>query len=130
MALDIQELMGWINGGIQEPTTIRDANFQPTRLETLRSRNSVAYKGISVLVQRQGARDFFWKSTIRELDETDWEECRLDIHHVFPKNWCESQGIPPARYNSILNKTPISYKANRMIGGKPPSAYLQQLQNH
>lgn len=130
MALDIQELMDWINGGTQEPTTIRDANFQPSRLETLRSRNSAAYKGISVLVQREGARDFFWKSTIRELDETDWEECSLDIHHIFPKSWCEQQGIPPARYNSILNKTPISYKANRMIGGKAPSAYLQQLQNH
>jgi hypothetical protein len=130
MALDIQELMDWINGETQEPTTIRDANFQPTRLETLRSRNSAAYKGISVLVQREGARDFFWKSTIRELDETDWQECSLDIHHIFPKSWCEQQGIPPARYNSILNKTPISYKANRMIGGKAPSAYIQQLQNH
>jgi len=130
MALDIQELMEWINSGIQEPTTIRDANFQPTRLETLRSRNSAAYKGISVLVQREGARDFFWKSTIRELEETDWEECKLDIHHIFPISWCESHGIPAVRYNSILNKTPISYKANRMIGGKAPSAYLQQLQNH
>lgn len=130
MALDIQDLMEWINGGTQEPTTIRDANFQPTRLETLRSRNSAAYKGISVLVQREGARDFFWKSTIRELNKTDWEECQLDIHHIFSKSWCESQGIQPARYNSILNKTPISYKANRMIGSKAPSVYLQQLQNH
>ncbi|MDX2228810.1 MAG: hypothetical protein NW220_04190 [Leptolyngbyaceae cyanobacterium bins.349] len=114
----------------KEPTTIRDANFQPNRLETLRSRNSAAYKGISVLVQREGAKDFFWKSTIRDLSEDDWEESKLDIHHIFPKKWCESKGIPPSRYNSILNKTPISYKANRMIGGKAPSDYLQQLQNH
>lgn len=55
MALDIQELMEWIKGSNQEPATIRDANFQPNRLETLRSRNSAAYKGISVLVQREGA---------------------------------------------------------------------------
>jgi hypothetical protein len=130
MALDIQELMEWIKGSHQEPATIRDANFQPNRLETLRSRNSAAYKGISVLVQREGARDFFWKSTIRDLDETDWEESKLDIHHIFPKKWCESKGIAPARYNSILNKTPISYKANRMIGGQAPSAYLNQLQTH
>jgi hypothetical protein len=130
MALDIQELMEWIKGSHQEPATIRDANFQPNRLETLRSRNSAAYKGISVLVQREGAKDFFWKSTIRDLDETDWEENKLDIHHIFPKKWCESNGIAPARYNSILNKTPISYKANRMIGGQAPSAYLNQLQTH
>jgi hypothetical protein len=129
-ALDIQELMEWTKGGNQEPTTIRDANFQPTRLETLRSRNSAAYKGISVLVQRDGAKDFFWKSTIRDLDETDWEDNKLDIHHIFPKKWCEDHNIPAARYNSILNKTPISYKANRMIGGHAPKDYLIQLQNH
>ncbi|MGV0028481.1 GmrSD restriction endonuclease domain-containing protein [Phormidesmis priestleyi] len=130
MALDIQELMDWVRGGDREPATVRDANFQPARLETLRSRNSAAYKGISVLVQREGAKDFFWKSTIRDLAETDWEENKLDIHHIFPKKWCESHGIPSTRYDSILNKTPISYKANRTIGGQAPSEYLNQLQTH
>lgn len=130
MALDIQEMMEWTKGGTQEPATVRDANFQPARLETLRSRNSAAYKGISILVQREGAKDFFWKSTIRDLAETDWDECKLDIHHIFPKAWCEGKGISSRRYNSILNKTPISFKANRMIGGRAPSAYLKQLQTH
>lgn len=105
-------------------------HFQPARLETLRSRNSAAYKGISILLQREGAKDFFWKATIRELDETDWEECKLDIHHIFPKKWCEDKQIPSSRYNSILNKTPIFYKANCMIGGKAPSDYLLKLQIH
>jgi hypothetical protein len=132
MALDVQELMAWLDGGEAEPTTVRDASFQPGRLDTLRSRLSAAYKGINVLIQRNGAQDFFWKSTIRDLDETDWEECKLDIHHIFPRAWCDKQAtpIPPKRYNSILNKTPISYKANRMIGGRPPSEYLKQLQTH
>ncbi|HWJ40666.1 MAG TPA: hypothetical protein VNT29_06015, partial [Candidatus Limnocylindrales bacterium] len=31
---------------------------------------------------------------------------------------------------SIINKTPISYKANRMIGGKAPSQYLEQIRSH
>lgn len=130
IALDLQEFMAWLEDDNQLPATVRDANFQPQRLDTLRSRNSAAYKGISTLIQRQGAQDWFWKCTIRDLSETDWEENRLDIHHIFPKDWCEKQGIPPRRYNSILNKTPISYKANRMIGGKAPSEYLAQLQNH
>ena len=54
------------------------------------------------------------------------------IHHIFPRAWCDKQAtpIPPRRYNSILNKTPISYKANRMIGGKAPSEYLKQIQTH
>ncbi|MBD2730494.1 DUF262 domain-containing protein [Nostoc sp. FACHB-892] len=130
IALDIQELIDWIEGSKEEPSTVRDANFQPTRLGTLRSRNSAAYKGINVLVQREGAQDFFWKAAIRDLDETDWEERKLDIHHIFPKSWCDKQCIPASRYNSILNKTPISFKANRMIGGKAPSEYLVQLQKH
>lgn len=54
----------------------------------------------------------------------------LDIHHIFPRAWCEAQGIQPKVYDSIINKTPISYKANRMIGGDAPSAYLAKLQNH
>lgn len=130
MALDLQGLMAWIRDDADEPTTIRDASFQPARLDSLRSRNSAAYKGINVLIQRDGAKDFFWKSTIHELDETDWEECKLDIHHIFPKKWCQLQRISSSRYNSILNKTPISYKANRMIGGDAPSLYLSKLQNH
>ncbi len=130
MGLDLQEVIAWIDGSDLEPATVRDANFQPARLDTLRSRNSAAYKGIHVLIQRNGARDWFWKSTIRELDETDWEDCKLDIHHIFPKDWCQQRGIDPKRFNSILNKTPISFKANRMIGGKAPSAYLSQLESH
>ena len=130
MALDLQEMLAWIDGSDVEPATVRDANFQPARLDTLRTRNSAAYKGINALIQRRGARDWFWKTTIRDLDETDWEESKLDLHHVFPKDWCEKKGIEPRRFNSILNKTPISYKANRMIGGKAPSAYLEQLQGH
>jgi len=129
-ALDLQEVIHWIDKDDAEPTTVVDANFQSARLDTLRSRNSAAYKGVNVLIQRAGAQDFFWKSTIRDLDETDWEECKLDIHHIFPRAWCEERQIAPKRYNSILNKTPISYKANRMIGGKSPSEYLKQLQQH
>ena len=33
-------------------------------------------------------------------------------------------------FNAIVNKTAISYKANRMIGGKAPSQYLVQIQDH
>jgi hypothetical protein len=63
--------------------------------------------------------------TIKELDQ---EDIALDIHHIFPQDWCEKQGIKRDTYNSIINKTPISYKANRKIGGYAPSLYLRKLQ--
>jgi len=127
IANDVEELLDWIERDGDEPRTVYEAAFQPSRLYTLRSRLSAAYKGLNTLVLREGARDFFWKATIQELDH---EEVALDIHHIFPKSWCEQQGIKPAVYNSIINKTPISYKANRMIGGKAPSAYLASIQQH
>lgn len=127
IANDLEDLLAWISGKDEAPRTVYQAAFQSNRLLTLRTRQSAAYKGLSVLVQREDARDFFWKARIQELD---LEEIALDIHHIFPKAWCEAQGIRPATYNSIINKTAISYKANRMIGGKAPSSYLKSVQDH
>lgn len=126
IANDYDELLRWFEDDEAVPRTVRDANFQPERFDTLRTRLSAAYKGINVLVLREGAKDWFWKATIQELDAN---EVALDIHHIFPRDWCEKQGIARDRYDSILNKTPISYKANRKIGGDAPSAYIPRIQN-
>jgi hypothetical protein len=124
----LQQLLGWIDGtSSQEPATVQAAGFNPNRLDTLRSRTSAAYRGLYVLLQREGACDFFWKARMVDLDRDD---AKLDIHHIFPKKWCEDRDIPPRVYNAIVNKTAISYKANRMIGGSAPSKYLAQLQVH
>lgn len=127
IANDLEELLLWIEDDTHLPRTIADASFQPERLDRLTSRLSAAYKGINVLVLREGAQDFFWKASIKELDT---QEISLDIHHIFPRSWCENNGILKRRYDTIVNKTPISYKANRMIGNIAPSRYLQKLQNH
>lgn len=128
MANDVEDLLSWIENDTSEiPRTVGDASFQPDRLDRLMSRLSAAYKGINVLVLREGAKDFFWKETVQKLDA---EEVNLDIHHIFPQDWCEKEGIPRSRYNSIVNKTPISARTNRMIGGVAPSKYLQGIQKH
>ena len=126
IANDYEELLQWFDDDNVLPRSVRDASFQPDRLDTLRSRLSAAYKGINVLVLREGAKDWFWKASIQELDVN---EIALDIHHIFPKAWCKSQDIPRDRYDCILNKTPISYKANRKIGSDAPSRYLPRIQN-
>lgn len=128
IALDLQNILSWIDEpAASEPVTVVAAGFQASRLDTLRTRTSAAYRGIYVLLQRQGSKDFFWKARMVDLDR---DECKIDIHHIFPRDWCESQNIQPRVFNSIINKTPISYKANRMIGGKAPSRYLLQIQEH
>ena len=37
-------------------------------------------------------------------------------------------GYPRQKWNSIINKTPISYSTNREIGGWAPSRYLSRLE--
>lgn len=128
LALDVQDLLAWIfQPDAHEPDTVIDAGFQPSRLDTLRTRTSAAYRGLYTLLQREGSRDFLWKAEMKDLDHNEYA---IDIHHIFPQAWCKARGIPSRVFNSIVNKTPISYRANRTIGRKAPSVYLPQLRDH
>lgn len=46
---------------------------------------------------------------------------------LLTKEWCIKQGKDRNRWNSIINKTPLSYKTNRCIGGNAPSRYLSKI---
>ena len=62
--------------------------------------------------------------------DIDRDEYGIDIHHIFPRDWCRKNKIDDKVCDAIVNKTPISYKANRMIGGRAPSHYLRQIREH
>lgn len=124
-AKDILEVPEWIRGG-PEPTTVRDGVFRADRLNTMRTRLSAAYKGVNALLMREGARDFRSGQT---FDMTVFFDEDVDIHHIFPKAWCESQKVPASIYDTVINKTALGYRTNRIIGGVAPSQYLQKLQN-
>lgn len=123
-ANDYSELIEWIQGG-PEPSTIRDANFVPARLLTLRTRNSAAYKGISSLLMRENALDFISGDP---MTVKNYFVEKIDIHHIFPEAWCKKNGIDEGLYNSIINKTPLSARSNRIIQGHAPSKYLENIQ--
>lgn len=103
------------------PRTIYDASFEASRLETLRTRNSAAYKGIYALLMKGGARD--WMKAV-DIDVASFSELAIDIHHIFPRKWCDDHGVDNGRRDSIVNKTPLSSFTNRSIGGRAPSSYL------
>jgi hypothetical protein len=124
IARDFLEVPAWLKGG-ELPTTIRDATFRAERLKTMRMRLSAAYKGVNALLMKEGAQDF---RSGQKFDHTVFFGENVDIHHVFPKKWCEDRNIKSAVYDSIVNKTPLSYRTNRIIGGVAPSAYLAKLQ--
>jgi hypothetical protein len=124
-ARDLPEVLDWLDGK-DEPTTMQQAIFSSARLQTLRSRTSAAYKGLHALLLREGALDFRTGYTI---DEQIYFDESIDIHHIFPKKWCRGQSIKPRVFNSILNKTPLSAKTNRIIGGNAPSVYLPRIES-
>ncbi|PKN45142.1 MAG: hypothetical protein CVU63_09320, partial [Deltaproteobacteria bacterium HGW-Deltaproteobacteria-20] len=126
-ANDIADVVPWIDGG-QEPRTIRDANLAPTRLLTLQTRQSAAYKGMMALLMQMGSADFINGDSI-EL--TTYFDQAVDIHHIFPRSHCEKVNYPRQKWNSVVNKAPLTARTNRILGGNAPSRYLASIEtNH
>lgn len=125
IAKDFIEVPAWLAGGA-EPSTVSETIFRADRLKTMRMRLSAAYKGVNALLMKEGAQDF---RSGQKFDHTVFFGENVDIHHIFPQDWCKGKKIKPQVYDSIINKTPLSYRTNRIIGGVAPSAYLAKLEN-
>ena len=123
-AKDIVEVPAWLDGG-PEPSTVKEGVFRANRLLTMRTRQSAAYKGIHALLMREGAKDF---RSDQGYDLTVFFDESVDIHHIFPEAWCKEQNIDVKVYDTVINKTPLSYRTNRIIGGTAPSKYLAKLE--
>jgi len=123
-AKDIVEVPAWLDGG-SDPATVTDGVFRANRLLTMRTRQSAAYKGIHALLMSEGAKDF--RSGQGYGLSVFFDEA-VDIHHIFPQAWCEEKKIDVKIYDTVINKTPLSYRTNRIIGGVAPSAYVGKLE--
>lgn len=123
-ANDIEDVVALIQGKESLNRTVNSAYFSASRLISLQTRNSAAYKGIMALIYRESCRDFVKGTTmdiVKSMDESP------DIHHIFPEAYCVRQGYPKSKWNSIINKTPLLPESNRQIGGKAPSEYSQKI---
>lgn len=123
-ANDIEDVVAAINGQPSQNRTINSAFFSATRLLSLQTRLSAAYKGIMALVYRESCRDFYKGTTmdiVKSMDEAP------DIHHIFPEVYCIKQGYRKEKWNSIVNKTPLLPESNRSIGGDAPSIYCGKI---
>ncbi|NMF91678.1 hypothetical protein, partial [Aromatoleum petrolei] len=121
---DVEQLVPWISQGERAPETVTEAFFFAERLDTLTTRNSAAYKGIYALLIKQGAVD--WHHTDAPLSPGRLDEYGVDVRQIFPKTWFRrgnSEGLPTS---SIVNKTPLSYRAAMDMTGAP-SSYLSTM---
>lgn len=123
---DVEQVPAWaLDKTLEAPNTVRDAVFAESRLNTLRTRRAAAYKGIYALQIAQGATD--WVKN-QQFDLQSHKDLATDIHHVFPQQWSIDNGVDPAEYDSIINKTPLAAETNRAIGGVAPSEYLRRVE--
>jgi hypothetical protein len=123
-ARDAEQVPAWVDGG-DLPETVSAASFHEQRLLTLKSRQSAAYKGVYALLMQGGCED--WLKNQR-LDTATFYDLRIDIHHVFPKDWCVKNKIDAQHRESVVNKTPLAYDTNRIIGGKSPAEYVPAIE--
>ena len=124
IARDFMEVPVWLKGG-PAPSTVSETFFRADRLKTMRMRLSAAYKGVNALLMKAGAQDF---RSGQQFDHTVFFGENVDIHHIFPQEWCKKHDIKAAVFDSIINKTPLSYRTNRIIGGIAPSEYIGKLE--
>lgn len=123
-ANDVTGVVAWAEGSDEEPDTVTRAYFQPMRLLTLQTRLSAAYKGVMALILKNGAVDFM---SGKPMDFTFHDEESVDIHHIFPQDYCRKQGYQRRRWNSVVNKTPVCSRTNRVVKGVAPSAYSRKI---
>ncbi|MGH9126563.1 MAG: GmrSD restriction endonuclease domain-containing protein [Acidimicrobiales bacterium] len=123
-ARDLEQMVAWIGSGGPLPGTVAESAFREPRLLSLRTRNSAAYKGVYALLMRDQCLD--WVKH-QPMNMAAFFEFVIDIHHVFPKAWCDKNGVDHGRRESIVNKTAISYSTNRSIGGRSPAEYMATL---
>jgi hypothetical protein len=125
-AFDLPEVVAWVAGGGELPRTVNEAQFQAERLLRLRSRQSAAYKGLFAIQMKRGGRDF---RTGNPIDLHAYIDDAIDIHHIFPKKWCDDNGIAGSIADCVVNKTAIDAKTNKRIGGAAPSKYLVRIED-
>lgn len=127
-ARDLEQVSVWCKDETATvPRTVADANFVESRLHSMRTRNSAAYKGVMALLMANDSKDWMEDKTFGAVQ---YKDMNVDIHHIFPQAWCNKNGIDDEHRESIVNKTMLSARTNRVIGGVAPSNYVGKIERN
>lgn len=121
--MDLQQVTEWVRGG-SEPASVRNASFNPYRLETMTTRNSAAYTGVFARLVAQGCHDWYFLD--HALNAETIIDHTVDIGRVFPAAWCKRNRID--RGDSVVNKALFSQRVMQTVGNRAPSLYVQELE--
>lgn len=134
IARDAEQVAPWamaakVGASGDAPETVVRAQFAESRLLSLKSKQSAAYKAIYALMMAQPTPCMDWRLH-QVIDHTSYTDFLVDIHHVFPKKWCVDNRIDPDKRESIVNKTPLSKVTNIQLGGLDPRLYMSRLDSN
>ena len=79
-ANDIIGFFEWL-AGHGTPDTVNRSNFNATRLLSMQTRNSSAYKGVMAIILQTTPCDF---QSGKKMDVASYLGQKKDIHHIFP----------------------------------------------
>ena len=63
----------------------------------------------------------------KEITVQNLIEGQRHVHHIFPRNYLQTNGLSPSRYNQIANYVVMQSEINIAIGNKPPGEYFTEL---
>jgi hypothetical protein len=126
-AKDFVEIKAWIGGG-EEPDSVAEFSFDPSRLREITPKQQSVYKALMALILRHGALDFHHAS---DLTPASIAAQGVDDHHIFPRAYLnpsdEPAQYPTQTVDCILNRTLIDTDTNQRIGKRAPSEYLEDV---
>ena len=123
MASDFSELVKTIQNSQQPTSSAFLGNQFNANLLVSQAEKNLKTAVQAMLAREQRTQDWM---TGRPMDIEN--ETKSEMHHIFPKKWCDEHGIDEDRKESVANATLIDQETNRIIGFDAPSVYLPKLQ--
>jgi len=124
-AKDFTELVNWMNDG-EEPTTLKEFRFDIDLLRETTPRQRAVYQGVICLILRNRPIDFY-EGKVITADLL--KDRKIDDHHIYPKTYLETIGIKKSQQRDcIVNRTLIDRTTNQLIGKRPPTDYISDIE--
>ena len=120
---DYIRLKSWLFDESAEPPESIGGVISAASVATATTRRKALYSGLLALSVREGARDFHDGEKITRSALLGRE---IDSHHIFPKAHLAGESFEESP-ELILNRALIDKVTNQVIGKKPPSQYVGEL---
>lgn len=121
--LDLQGLENYVNSVIEAQLSEGFwTTLLPQQMETSSAISPyfLVYKAAQVKLNDKGFLS-------RDIAVRDLVLNRLDVHHIYPKQYLKQKGLSRGKYNQIANFVLTQSEINIFIGHKAPEVYFERL---